>query len=589
MKIFKLVKAPSFVLSAFTILGLVIAFQNCAPSFKIADPDLSEKSVLPSTAIGSSKTNPFLCSQTAQQNSVQSKNPMRRLTRTQYANTLKDLIGAASYSQVSSLIDMLYDDELKKSINDFSNSISDNQMTAYQSIAEAVYSYFQSHPDVVQTVGGTCLNQAPVTNTCRDTMLRNMGLHAFRRPLTDVEVARWGSQVFSLGSGSGIEGFALSVYGMMLSPYFLLHVELGNSSSSEISTYQLTPYEVASRLSYGLTDSPPDQVLYTAAAEAKLSSLVEVGRQVDRLMALPAGRAKVRKFFVYWLDPRRYSGSNFSADFLQGLDVNAVNDEFERELSEYTDYVVFVKKGSFDDLVLGRESFARTPAAAAIYGHVPVTGSIPAIMPAERKGIFMRTPVLANDGNESHPILRGVKFRNRFLCESLGLPSGVLINDPTFFSDAARAKMSTRDRTAGLTGSNSCMGCHSTINPIGFAFENFDSLGRIRGIERSFSTTGLHLADFPIVTASPNALLGGKSVAVHDGLDVIETASQQNQLSGCFVTQVSRFYRIQQESIDDGCLLHNVYDKSIVESGAPVLEAFKQQFVQNSLLRRRIQ
>lgn len=562
----------------------LLSFQNCGPAYI---NNLSLSSLASSGSLnlnpGAYKQNPFQCAAPT----VQAVSPIQRMTRNQYVNNLKRLVGNDGYNQAATLINSLYEDTLKKSVTDFSNTISDNQMTAYEVIASAILNYVKNTPVLVQQLGGSCFQQTTITDTCRNSAIKNIGLLAFHRPWTDTEVQQWSTNVYTQGA-TPAESLAFSVYAMMLSPEFLMHVEVGTPSSDTSNSYDLTPYEVAARISYGTTDAPPDQELMTAAAQGQLSTIAQVTAHVDRLIQSPESKIKVRNFFTYWLDPRRYSASNFAPKFSDGLDVNAANDEFSREMNEFIDYIVFTKKGSFEDLIQGSESFARTPAVAAIYGHTAVTGSTPASVANSRKGLLMRTPVIATDGNETHPILRGVKFRNRFLCESFGLPSGINTNDPTFFSDEARIRFSTRVRTAGITAGTSCMGCHASINPVGFAFEGFDSLGRVRPIEKSYSSAGEVLAEHPIDTASPHLNLGARDIAVQDATGLVDAMMQENILPGCFVKQVSRFYRIQQESADDACLFGSVYDKAITKPGTPVLEVFRQQFLTNNIFKRRM-
>lgn len=580
----KLSKSQIHGLTGIIAIGVcLVVFQNCGPTYVTTSMSslASSGSSLNSTP-GSYKQNPFVCKAP----NVQSITPLLRMTRTQYANNLKSLVGAATYTQAAPLINSLYDDALKKNVKDFSNTISDNQMTAYQALAENVYNYIKDTPAVVQQLGGTCIQQTTVTATCIETAIKKLGLLAFRRPITAAELNLWKTNIYTQGATPS-EGLAFSIYAFMLAPDFLLHLELGQDTTTTAS-YDLTPYEVASRLSYGITDSPPDQLLYDAAAASELSTLKQIEPHVDRLLATAEAKNKISQFFNYWLDPRRYSATTFSPDFLVGLDVNSANDESSREMNEYINYVIFTKKGSFDDLILGQESFARTPAVASIYGHSAVTGSSPAQLGSDRKGLLMRTPVIATEGNETHPIIRGVKFRDRFLCETFGLPSGINTNDPTFFSDEARIKMSTRERTAGITAGQVCMGCHSSINPVGFAFENFDSLGRVRPIETAYSTTGKVIAHHAISTESPVVTLGNASTSVRNGLSIIDSMMQENVLPGCFVKQVSRFYKIQQENTDDACDLANIYGKGISNPEAPVLEIFRQQFLTQNIFKRRM-
>jgi hypothetical protein len=573
------------------VLGLIfVFFTNChSGAFEAID--------FPSSATGlgslvgnlSSKGNPFVCTSP---NDV-SVTPLRRLTRDQYANTLLAVLGSGLFSQLTADINTLPADVLQKNVSDFSASIQDTQMTAYQGIAEKVYQMISTNDSAAQGLAGSCISASPVPPACRDEAIKNLGLQAFRRPLTTDEFAKFRDQVFALGT-SGKDGLALTLYTFLLSPDFLFKVEVGEAADpSTDATFKLTSYEIASRLSYTLWSAPPDQTLYSAAANDSLKNPDQLAAQIDRMLADPRAEQKMSGFFQYWLNPRKFSAASFSPDFLQGLDVAAANTEFERELNEYVDYIVWQKKGSFTDLLTSPLSFARTPAVAAIYGHAPVTdSSMPATMSGRRKGLLMRGSVLATEGNETHPILRGVKFRSRFLCATLGLPSGVMTNVPQFFSDLARTQSSTRVRTTGLTSSNACMACHGQINPFGFAFENFDGMGRFRTEERAFSTAGTLLATHAIDTQVDGLVVDPQtSLSAHDGYDVIDDLVEGTQASACFVEQISRYYKIQLEQPQDSCLFSAVYDK-IRGSGqtpASIVGGFKQFLSHPSVMQRRFQ
>ncbi len=133
-------------------------------------------------------------------------------------------------------------------------------------------------------------------------------------------------------------------------------------------------------------------------------------------------------------------------------------------------------------------------------------------------------------------------------------------------------------------------GCHGLINPIGFAFEDFDGLARPRSVEQSYSTTGMPLAQFPLLTASPMLSLGDWSGPVTDGTEVITGISQTTQLPACFLKQVHRFYTLTDEKPDDSCMLHDAYDKLVTTDGnASVLEAFRAQFISTFIFKRRLQ
>ena len=203
----------------------------------------------------------------------------------------------------------------------------------------------------------------------------------------------------------------------------------------------------------------------------------------------------------------------------------------------------------------------------------------------------MRPAVLATDGNEVHPIVRGAKFRSRFLCESTGVPAGVaLAGDLSFSSDTAKATYSTRYRTEKLTASTSCMACHSNINPVGFVFQHIDNFGRYRSIEKSYAANGTVLGNHPIdasvaIKFSPTET----EKSVSNGVEFISQLAERNRLPACFATQMHRFYRLRIESSADSCIQQEVYNDLAVDPNKSLLDAFKKQILNKALLKRRIQ
>jgi hypothetical protein len=575
--------------SFFAMIILLMVFnQNCSKGFEVAEMaefNSSSGSLFNPDAKGG---NPFVCSNPNQP----AASPLRRLTRTQYSNTLLNAVGPSLHMSLTGSIATLYDDVLAKSVSDFRTQIEDAQMQAYQSVAEKAYFTIQATPTLAVALAGACLSAVPVTSACKTDFVRTFGKKMFRRPLLDSEVNKFTSQVFEKGE-SATEGVAMTVYAMMISPDFLLRLELGSSTDpTAANVFNLSPYEVASRLSYLLWDAPPDEALMLAADSNRLSNSDQLSAETDRMLKDPRAKSKIHDFFRFWVDPKKSAPTAFSTDFLNGFDVSAANAEFEREMYEFIDYVVFQKNGSFKDLLADSSSFARTNLVAQTYGHAAVTGTSPAQMDSNRKGLLMRAPVIATEGNETHPILRGVKFKRRFLCDTLGLPSGVMTNDPTFFSDSARMVSSTRARTAGLTSSSTCMACHSSINPFGFALENFDGLGRLRLKEKSYSTMGNFLAEFPIDTrVSGLAIELGSSFSVNDGTEMIDHMLEGNKVPACFVQQIYRYYQMKAETPGDGCQLSSMYDKLKTQdnSGKPLLSVFKELFVYPSVLKRSLQ
>ncbi len=581
-------------------LPICFLFSACMDGFRPSTQTLSSLSEVndqtdgagpSSTGSGgdSAPANPFVCS-TPQGSPI---TPLRRLTKEEYTNSLLALVGSNLFAQLLPDVNTLANDALVKSISDFSALIQDTQMAAYQAIAEKAYQLMVANPSIVAQLVGNCITDATTTVNCRDSAITKLGKLAFRRPLTVEEIALYRTQLFPLGT-SGVEGIGYVVYHMLQSPAYLLKVEVGDSGdTSSGDTFQLTQYEIASRLAYMLWAAPPDAELYEAADAGLLTDPANLKKQVDRMLANPLTKNRMSAFFSYWLKPSRYAASSYSSEFLKGANVQSMNEEYSREMMAFIDYIVWQKNGTYADLLTSNVSFAGTAEVAEAYGHAPVvSGGGPATMTGRRQGLLMRGPVIVTEGNETHPILRGVKFNNRFLCRQFGLPSGVMTSDPKFFSDEARMKMSTRERTAGITSNTSCMACHSQINPFAFAFENFDGLGRPRSVENAFSTTGTLLTTHPIDTKVDGIVVDpGTKIHAEDGFDVIQQIVDSAQGPACFATQMTRFYRIQLESPEDSCLLSSMYQnlRGKDYSGTSIVKSFTQLLTDPTITRRRFQ
>jgi Protein of unknown function (DUF1592)/Protein of unknown function (DUF1588) len=558
----------------------LLSFQNCSPFSVLEQSDLASNRL--SGLGGNAKLNPFQCDGTMGVETT------RRLSKPELENTLENLLGAQLFQVVEPALGSLYSDVITKNVADFSNQIDDAQMLGYQTVASRISGALSATPALLSSLGVSCLN-GTVTDACKDTAISALGLKAFRRPLTAAESTLFKNQVYALGS-TPAESIGWVLYTLVQSPDFLLHIELG-AGESDSPIFDLTPYETASRISYMIGDSPPDQMLFDAAAAGRLKTLSEIKPHIDRLFATNKAKEKVHRFFNYWLQPKAINASGFASDFVDGLDVASLSAESLRELDEFIEYVIFTKRGSFKDLILSREAFPRNDEEALVLGAQKVSGAAPSTMNSDRIGLLMRPSVLATDSNETHPIVRGVKFQTRILCNPVSAPVGaILAGDLSFSSDAAKTQYSTRVRTARLTNSTTCMACHSSINPLGFAFENVDNLGRIRSVEKTYASNGTVLGRHPVDTQVELVIgTGAAPTDLSNGVELIENLMAYNRLPACFATQMHRFYRLRERARGDDCVLQEVYSDLMINPNGSILDAFKKQVLNAATFSRRNQ
>jgi hypothetical protein len=229
---------------------------------------------------------------------------LRQLTRDEYQQTVADLLGI-----VEPDVSLIPPDP---TVRGFTNNVTVSFVTA-------------AHLDAFLRVGDTLatravqesFDQVVPCNTqdaaCAATFVESFGLRAFRRPLSEDERARYlGFFEPSLSEGDFSAGVALAIQAMLIAPNFLLRSELGLATVD--GGFRLTPYELASALSYTFWGTMPDDALFASAASGALGNPAEVEAQARRLLADPRGRARVADFFYEWLevpnpqDVRRHEG-----------------------------------------------------------------------------------------------------------------------------------------------------------------------------------------------------------------------------------------------------------------------------------------
>ncbi len=205
-------------------------------------------------------------------------------------------------------------------------------------------------------------------------------------------------------------------------------------------------------------------------------------------------------------------------------------------------------------------SFAKQNDLAQIYG-VPTWDGNPNNLvrfPAgERAGLLNRAAYLVNDGTHTSPILRGLKMRRGFLCEDLPDPPQAIadmVRDP-----APDHALTTRERFDQKTNIPACIGCHALINPLGYALESYDALGRHRTSEKIYDSAGQLLNDLPLDTVvRPELTLGDPEVS-SNATEFNQLVAVNGKAMKCFVTEYFAYsFRKTADLNADGCALEQM-------------------------------
>jgi hypothetical protein len=387
---------------------------------------------------------------------------------------------------------------------------------------------------------------APGTEeACAAERLAEIGRRLFRRRLTEEERRRWLAlrAAVKAGGGASLVADAAVVEGMLQAPAFLYRIELGRPPAApDADRVALTDDEVAARISYLVTEGPPDDALAEAAGAGKLRSAAERSSHAARLLAGPAGREGLRAFFRQWLGLDRIAQlkKDPTLDSLFGL----VRRDLPEEPLRLVEEVVLAGDGRLSSLLTATTTSA-TGALGVVYGVQgrPFEWAPLALDPAQRGGLLTQPwfPTLHSGAVETTPSRRGLFVRERLLCQDLPPPPADVHARPPA---ASRPDETPRERLSAATGGAFCQTCHALIDPIGLAFEHYDAIGRYRDRDgsRRIDASG----------AVPQSDVAGE---IAGAVELSRRLASSRDVRECFAEQLYRYAHGRSTELEDGCRL----------------------------------
>ncbi|MGZ3771033.1 MAG: DUF1588 domain-containing protein [Bdellovibrio sp.] len=544
-------KFASKLILAFLNLGILsVLFTNCSQGFSVNEQNLNQN--VSSNGLPASWADQFSCSDpTARSTSISYV-----LTKTQYQNTISDLFGNTILNGIASQLSALPSDTFNNVTNERVSSLTSAKIDAYFYTAKTVAALVLSNNTLTTQIFGACAILATPGANCIDTYLNGFAKKIFRRPLTSDEKSFAKTLANRGGQYSANLTTILSLH--LQAPAFIWRLELG-SGTDAVTNFQLTPYEVATRIAFNTMDSTPDDQLLAAADAGQLSTLAQVRDQVKRLLLTDHGKEKVRNNLMRWARSGNFENvAALPSELTAGIELTGLGQAFVDETKSFLDSVIYKENGSFKSLVTSQESFASHPGLAAIYGHAPITaGSGPATFAGRRQGLLMRASFLTSSKPRTSIIHRGVDFQKYILCNEIPPPSTAVadIRQAHVYSDAELLVHTNREAITYQTDAPLCMSCHSTINPTGFAFEAFDPVGRIRTQESIFDSAGNFVRKLPVDSTTSVPLATGGHLDVQDAYDLVSYVANSAEGNACFAKQAFRYIYEKRESTLDSCQL----------------------------------
>jgi hypothetical protein len=472
-----------------------------------------------------------------------------RLTHAQWEATVQDLFHMGQPPGLSSTFTP--DPQLGRFDNNIARlTTSSGLWRDYQLAAEAIAGRVVSDPQLYSQ-----LVPDPATADAR-AFVTSFGLRAFRRPLTDAEVDRYVA-LFNAAAPNFptldpfTAGVRQTIAGMLQSPFFLYRTEL--STAKDSIGIPLNGYEVASRMSYLFWNSMPDEELFAAAQAGKLTDPEGVREQAARLFADPRTQAQFRNFHFQAFKVQQYADLDKSTTLFPNWR-KEVGGMMQEEALRFLDSVL-VNDGGIADLLTSTRAYVNAD-LAKIYG---LPGTFGAefkeveLDPSTRAGLLTRAGFLAKNATltESDPIHRGVSINLDIICRTITAP-------PNIPDVLDRTGNTTREKVDSITGEGTCgEGCHHTvINPLGFAFENFDALGQYRTTDNGY----------PVDSAATYSFVDGRTIQYANAVELSKLLAKAPEVHSCYTRQLLEFMLGRDLQQVDSVVVRDLAEQSLTDN-----------------------
>ncbi len=452
---------------------------------------------------------------------------LRYLTREEYENTVRDLFGET--------LDVTTAFAPDESVGGyFANSTQAPSSTQLEMYIDTAQSLAQT---AIEERFARFVSCQPTEAGCAQTFIAEFGRRVFRRPLTDDERLAYESDYETIAADQGAElGLQVVAAAMLASPHFLY---IG--ARTELDDPAAHAYDLASRLSYFLWATMPDDTLLQAAESGELSTTEGVEAQVRRMLEDERAGDMLASFSTQWLDVGALSQTPKHPEQFPQWTPELVA-AARAEVGELMRRVVQGGDARLASLLESRDAYVDA-SLAALYGvDAPADGAGWVALPNdERAGLLTRAAFLARHSHatENSWVHRGKVVRERLLCGVLPPPPPIAddspINDDSRLEDAA------------------CSGCHLLMDPIGVGFEAYDPIGTFVG------------------GAAPGRIEGIDEPAFDGAIDLSERLATSLEAQACFAVQMFGYAHRRASQAEDACAIEAA-TTTFVESDGDIVE-----------------
>jgi hypothetical protein len=467
---------------------------------------------------------------------------LRRLTRFEYNNTVRDLLGDDTRPA-----NAFPSEELGNGFGNDADAQPVSSLLAeqYNTVAEDVALRATDTPADLGVLAPcaadiTATTDSAAEESCAQQLIEDLATRAYRRPLAAGEADELFELRQAIREGSD---FPTSIAGVLeailQSPDFLYRIERG--TLDEDGRLRPTGHEMATRLSYLLWGTMPDQPLLDAAEAGELSTAEGVHTHATRMLDDERSRPVLRFFFDNLLpisaladlerDPARYP--TYTAE------IGALMRE---ETHTFLEHEIFAGSGTWSGALTAPYTFVNQP-LAEYYGIAGVEGDEfrqVELDTSQRLGLLTQAGVVAGTihSNETNPVVRGAFIVRHVMCNEIPLPSGDVLEEvkPPDPSSGATG----RERYSQHSEDPVCATCHTLMDPVGLAFENYDPVGLWRDTENG-------------VTIDASGAVPGVMGSASGPVELVQLIASAEQTHACFAESWSNFAYGRTHSAEDAC------------------------------------
>ncbi|WP_437825650.1 DUF1592 domain-containing protein [Sorangium sp. So ce1153] len=454
--------------------------------------------------------------------------PLRRLTRFEYNNTVRDLFGDTTDPAFS-----LPSEDVGNGFGNDADTLSVSSLLAEQlgTVAEGVARRATATPDALAKLAPCASNVSPQSEeACARTIVERIAPLAYRRPLAAGEADEL-LALYSVGRTDATfdVGIATVIEALLQSPDFLYRIEWGTSDPEHPKLRRPTGDEMATRLSYLFWGTTPDDDLRMAAQAGELSTKEGVRAHAERMLDHPRARTTIRFFFDNLLPISNLADLERKAETFPTFS-RQIGAFMREETQRFLEHEIFEGTGTWASVLTAPYTFMNGP-LAAFYGVSGVTGDEfqqVQLDTTQRLGLLTQAGLMAGTthSNNTNPVVRGSFVLQKLMCQKIPLPMGDIlerVKPPDPYSGAT-----ARERYSQHSQDEVCRTCHQYLDPVGFTFENYDAVGLFRTTEND-------------VTIDASGSLPGTPGTVNNATELVQKLAEAEEVHDCFATRWAEY------------------------------------------------